>query len=218
MFKGLFYFLLLLGQKLLKEIVFRILSIIFFPIAYYFRDEIRTYLYSWDEELIREVTFSDTRNVSVPKMTLVTRLVWFLWLFLDDSPAKDNTYNGKPSYDSSCTRKYYPTQWIYDNKILRDTWWSLIRNNSVNYISWNNTGGWKTPLEVETLWGYFDENIDKSDDNSYYVPGMYLVRILHNDGSTHSRFTLVSEVFGRKFAFWIGKSSGSGRFSFSMRA
>lgn len=220
--RGVYYFILLIGYEIIKEVGFRISSIIVFPIAYSFRTKIRNHLYAWNENLIKEVTFKDSRFEKVTKMSLKTRLIWFLWLFLDDSPARDNFLpNGEKSYDSSMTRRYYPYQWIYDTKLFRDIWWSFIRNNSVNYVSWNITGGWIDNIydgkSLEVLLGSYNDNIDKSDNNAYYVPGMYLIRVLHKDGSWNTRFTYVGEIFGRKIAIWMGKSKGSGRFSFSAR-
>jgi hypothetical protein len=217
-FKGIYFLTVLIFLKIVQEIFFRIVSVFMYPLAYIFRKQIRTYLYIWNGALIKEVTFTDTRNVLKQPMNLKTRFVWLFWIFLDDSPAKDNiNLDGTPSYDSSTSRKYYLSDFIYNNRVLRDIWWSFIRNNTVNFVSWNVTGGWKKPIEYTCLLGEYNENIDKSDDNVYYVPGMYLIRVKHNDGSINSRFTYVGEILGHKIGIWMGKSSGSGRFSFSTR-
>ncbi len=127
-------------------------------------------------------------------------------------------FEGEPSYNSSDTRRYYPTQWIYGNKTLRDIWFSFIRNNSVNFVSWFRTGGWNFDKDPQTYIGDYSKDIDKTDDNSRYVPGYYVAMIEHNNGSKYPYFTYVGEIFGRKVGIWFGRSSGSGRFSFSIRA
>ena len=215
--KGLYYYTLLWIYELTKEIGFRVLSLVFYPIAYTFRAQIRASLYKWNESFIKYVTFTDYRPLT-PSIQFRIMPILFLWFFLDDSPAKDNINDdGSPSYDSSTSRGYYPSDFVYNNKILRNFWWSCIRNNSVNFISFSITGGWVSPIQYETLWGVYDERIDKSDDNSYYVEGMYLIRVLHKDGTWRTRFTYVGEIFGRKIGIWQGESKGSGRFSFSIR-
>jgi hypothetical protein len=218
--KGLYIFLTgIIGYETLKEVVSRVLSIGGYPLAYILRHKIRDHLYCIDKELVVERSFEDTKNV--PLGSFYSKVNWFyfgLWMFLDDSPARDN-YNedGSRRYDSSNTRRYYPSDFVYNTRWLRDFWWSFIRNNTVNYVSWTKTTGWQEPLVYEELWGKFDLAIDKKDDNSYYVPGMYLINVLHKDGKYHPRFTWVGEVFGYKCAAWMGLSKGSGRFSFSMR-
>lgn len=215
--KGLYYYTLLWIYELTKEIGFRVLSLVFYPIAYVLRTTIRKALYKWNGDFIKSVTFTDNRP-KTPKIPLYVYPVLFLWLFLDDSPAKDNVDDmRRPRYDSSNTRRYYPNNFIYNNGILRDFYWSVIRNNSVNFISWSISGGWVSPIQYETLWGKYDERIDKSDDNSYYFKGMYFIRVLHKDGTWRTRFTYVGEIFGRKIGIWQGESKGSGRFSFSIR-
>ena len=216
--KGIYYFISMVIYAISKEIVFRVLSIVMFPIAYKFEKPIRQHMKNWNKDLIEEVTFKDTRNIPMSKMSMLTRIVWLFWIFLDDSPARDNFLeDGSRMYDSSPNREYYPSDFIYKHKTLRDIWWSFIRNNAVNYVSWNITGGWKQPLEYKTLWGTFNELVDKSDDNSYYVEGIYLILVLHNNGKIYPRFTYVGEVFGKKLGIWVGNSRWSGRFSFSRR-
>lgn len=218
---GIYYFIGLLIYEITKEVLSRVVSIIAFPIAFLMRDKIRASLYSVNEALVKERTFEDTKNIAVGDFySKVNKLYFFLWLFLDDSTARDSYHkDGTPMYDASDSNQHYPmwvlaTDWFW----LRATWWAFIRNNTVNYVSWTKTTGWKEPMQYECYWGKYDGKIDKSDDNSYYVKGVYLIRVLHKDGTYNTRFTYVGEVFGYKTAIWMGKSKGSGRFSFSMRA
>ena len=201
---------------ILEEIWWRVSALLFYPIAYYNRDKIRKKMYEADLFLVEERTWKDTRDLPVNDFyNKAGYFTFFLWLYLDDSPAKDSFYNGKPSYDSSDTRRYYPAQWIYDNKTLRDIWFSGIRNCAVNYKSWTRTGGWVKPTKVYL--GKFDEEIDKNDDNSYYYEGLYLADILHKNGKVYPYYTYVGNFVGRKTGVWLGRSSGSGRFSMSVR-
>lgn len=213
--KAILTVLQILCIKILQEVFFRATSLVMFPIAYFFRDYIRANLRNKYTSLFVERTWTDTQYIEVPKFSLWENILFLFWLYLDDSPAKDSFYNDLPSYDSSDTRRYYPTQWIYDNKTLRDIWFSFIRNNSVNYFSWYRTGGWTD--EVECVAGKFDSRIDKNDDNSYYVAGWYVIKVKHVNGKTYPFFTFIGEIFGRKIGMWLGRSSGSGRYSISIR-
>lgn len=228
---GIYYYIALWCYAILKELISRVISILFFPIAYLMRDKLRSHLYSVNEELVKNRTFYDaTINVPEDFYDKINKLYFFLWLFLDDSPAKDNVYpDGTLMYDASDRDKYYP-QWVLDTKWfwLRATWWSFIRNNTVNYVSWFRTGGivYQTDgngteyiaiEDYETYWGTYGKAIDKKDDNSRYVPGMYLVRIRHHDNKWYTRFTFIGEIFKHKVGVWQGRGD-SGRFSFSVRA
>ena len=148
--QGLYFYVVLWIYAILKEVISRVLSIVFFPIAYLMRDRLRAHLYSIDEELVKNRTFYDaTMNP-----------------------------DGTPSYDASDTDKYFP-EWVTNTKWrwLRDIWWSFIRNNTVNYVSWYRTGGIifdtvESDDEIilgenyETYWGKFDWYIDKNDRNT----------------------------------------------------
>ena len=217
---GMYYFISLIAYELVKEILSRVVSIVMFPIAFMLRDKIREHLYSIDKYLVQERTFDDTKYLPIGDFySKVNKVYFFLWLFLDDSTARDSYHkDGSTMYDSSDSDEHYPkwvlaTNWFW----LRATWWSFVRNNTVNYVSWTKSTGWKTPLEYKCYWGEFDVAIDKNDSNTYYVPGMYLINVLHKDGKYHPRFTYVGQVGSYKVAVWIGLSKGSGRFSFSMR-
>ena len=142
-----------------------------------------------------------------------------MWLFLDDSTAKDSYHSdGSLMWNASDNDAHYP-KWVLKTKCfwLRVMWWSFIRNNSVNYASWQRTGGWVEPLKYNTLWGKFDAKVDKNDNNTYFFEGMYLIRVLQRDGKYHTRFTYVGNFLGKKQAVWMGFSQASGRFSFSQR-
>jgi hypothetical protein len=204
-----------------KEIISRILSIVFFPIAFIMRDKIRTHLNNVNQVLVEERTWRDTQDTPTEYFyKAVNKFYFFLWLFLDDSPASSSYHeNGKRMYDASDSDEHYPKWVLKTNKFwIRATWWSFIRNNTVNYVSWFRTTGWNTDkVSVETYWGKFGLDIDKTDNNFRYVPGMYLVKIKHNNGKWYPYFTYVGEIFGKKIGIWQGRSKGSGRFSFSVR-
>lgn len=77
----------------MKEVIFRILSIPFYPIAYILKDKIKVHLHSIDELLVKERTWGDTQNISTKKFfSEVNKLYFFLWCMLDDSPAKDSFF------------------------------------------------------------------------------------------------------------------------------
>jgi len=230
---GIYYYLYLWLYEIFKELISRILSIVFFPIAFIFQDKIRKHLYDINKELIIERTQTDTQKISTEAFyKKVNKLYFFLWMFLDDSTALDSYHkDGTPMYCASDNPKRYP-KWIWnlDWYWLKATWWSFIRNNTVNFVSWHRTMGWKlkntdTSYEfdlkegksVKTYWGEFNINIDKNDKNTKFVPGMYLVKVLHNNGKWYPYFTFIGEVFNHKIGIWQGWSKGSGRFSFAFR-
>jgi len=218
---GIYYYLIIWVSAIAKEVISRLLSIVFFPIALMLHDRIIKHLYGIDEALVKERTWKDTRELSVDKFyKKVNKAYFFLWMFLDDSTAKDSydPYGGR-MYSASDNPERYP-EWIWNLQWtwLLQVWWAFIRNNTVNYVSWNRTGGWKTPYETTTYWGKFDIHVDKNDKNSQYYPGMYLSVIKHRDGKYYPFFTYIGTIFVRKFGIWQGKSEGSGRFSFSVRA
>jgi hypothetical protein len=204
----------------MKEVISRVLSIFMFPIAFILRDRIRIHLYSINEVLVKERTFEDT--LYYPLRDFYRQVNWFyfiLWMFLDDSTARDSFHkDGSIMYDASDSDEHYP-KWVLDTNWfwLRATWWSFIRNNTVNYVSWTKTSGWIEPTQYTCYIGKYDAKIDKSDNNSYFVKGMYLINVLHKDGNYYPRFTYVGEALGYKIAIWMGKSKSSGRFSFSWR-
>lgn len=217
---GLYYYLSIWVYALIKEIISRLLSLVFFPIAFVLRKRIRASLRSVNSLLIEERTWKNTQDVPIGDFySKVNYFYFFLWMFLDDSPAKDNYHeDGSKMYDASDNDKHIP-EWIVKTKWfwLRAVWWSFIRNNSVNYVSWFRTTGWCEEPEVTTYWGKFSIDIDKNDNNTKYIPGMFLTLLKHNNGKTYPYFTYIGEIFGKKIGIWQGRSSGSGRFSFSIR-
>ena len=221
---GLYYFLLTLVKALSKEIIVRAASIVFFPIAYALRWKIRESLYELDKYLIEERTLKNTQDISTWYFfNKVNAIYFFLWLFLDDSTSKDGftnvreeSYNESTCWDSSDTETYYPA-FVYKHRVLRDIWWSFIRNNTVNLWSWYRTGGWVRPIQQTTYWGEFDENIGKNDSNTRYNPGYYLAKFKHNNGKSYIYFVYAGEHFGRKSGMVLGRSSGSGRWSFNIK-
>ncbi len=222
---SIWYFLNILFHGIFKEVIFRVISIVLFPIAYILRWKIREHIYGLDKNLVEERILTDTQNFGVAAFyQTVNKCYFFLWMFLDGSSHKDrlvavrDTYNVSETWDSSDTRRYYPAQWVFDNRVLRDIWFSFIRNNSVNYVSWYRTAGWNLSKPIETFIGIYDKTVDKNDNNSKYAPGYYIILIEHNNGKKYPYFTYVGEIFGRKVGIWMGRSSGLGRFSFSIRA
>jgi hypothetical protein len=216
--RALYYYLAIWAYAITKEVVARLLSIIFYPIAYIMQDKLRAHMYSINKALVMDRTFFDAKLIEVNGFYKeVNKLYFFLWLFLDDGTGSDSRHeDGSIMYCASDNDRYYP-KWVLKTKWfwLRAMWWSFIRNNTVNYVSWFRTRGWTD--EVETLFGKYDILIDKNDNNYMYVPGYYLVLVKHNNGKKYPYFTFIGEIFGHKIGIWQGFSRGSGRFSFSVR-
>lgn len=214
--------------KIGLDTLLRTTAVVMYPIAYVFRWEIRRRLYSNHKLLFEERVWKDTQDESIPRFNAIEKITFVFWRYLDDSPAKDSitninehSYNDSNSWDSSDTRRYYPSEWIYNNRTLRDIWFSFIRNNSVNHFSWYRTGGWTD--EINVVAGSYDKEInisDRADDgtHTYYYPGWYLVNVKHKNGKVYPYYTYVGVLFGRKVGMWFGRSPGSGRQSFSLRA
>jgi len=210
--------------KFAHEIGFRIVGIFIYPLAYILRWKIRDVLYSGHKAYFEQICFTDDKTLPIPKFTLKERLAWLLWLFLDDSPAKDSivrvrasTYNLSKTYDSALIETAYPFKFIYKYKILRDYWWSSVRNSHVNYFSWIVTGGWTDDKKVisgdyEDLigngWAKVGEKWFKQ-----YRNGKYLISVKHKNGKYYPFYQYHSD----KWLIAIGKNSGSGRETFTIR-
>jgi hypothetical protein len=216
--RALYYYLTIWAYAITKEVVARLLSIIFYPIAYIMQDRLRNHLYSIDKALAMDKTFFDANMVSVGDFyKRVNKLYFFLWLFLDDSTGYDSKHSdGSIMYCASDNDRHYP-KWVLKTKWfwLRAMWWSFIRNNTVNFVSWFRTGGWTDDIEI--LAGDYEVYINKNDSNSYYKSGWYLVLVKHKNGKKYPYFTFIGKIFEHKIGIWQGFSRGSGRFSFSLR-
>ena len=198
------WFLFLLG----KELIMRLISLILFPIAYSLRWKLRAYLYGRHKAFFEDRVWSmNGFTVPKPDLTITDYIVKSLWSWLDDSPAKDNitkvnpnSYDESLTWDSSDNVTGYPYAFLYNNRVLRDFWWAMIRNNRVNRFSYDREmGGWDMTVEPIVI-------IGKMDRSSKFN----LLNIKHLDGQYYYYCTL---NFG-KINFNFGSASGSGRYTF----
>ena len=115
--KGWYFFFALITYELIKEIGFRVISVLFYPIACILQKQIRNNLYKVNKELVQEWTWKDSRDIEVRDFfKKVNKLYFFLWLFLDDSTAKDS-YHSDDSlmWNASDNDAHYP-KWVLKTK------------------------------------------------------------------------------------------------------
>lgn len=187
----------------------RELSLFIYPLVYPFRWKIRSYLYGRHKEFFEDRVWSmDGFTVDKPQLSILDRIIMIPWFFLDDSPAKDNISKVNPSgydesstWDSSDGISGYPYQFIFNNRVLRDFWWSVMRNNRVNIFSYfREMGGFSQDSDaIEVLTG-----------NVEGTKMFNLWNVKHVDGK---RYLYLIMNFGSKRCT-IGQTEGSGRMAF----